>query len=198
MADSRLSKDNYNVSNSDVTGYSKIQQMGDNYFAYGGYQCSEMPFHKYLKMRGEEKNLVLSDKESIFDFFCGYLDFAKSNYFYRVDNLGDDSACFEPHLNKYLMINPYGIWEIHRWREVLEFKKFFAILSIELNIPVVPVVLDGTFESMPAGKLFPKPSPVIIKYLKPIYPEGLSYDELTAKVKNAIHQEMIKYPLHGD
>ena len=83
-----------------------------------------------------------------------------------------------------------------RDRELLEFKKFFAILSIGLDIPVVPVVLDGTFEAMPAGKLFPRPSRVIIKYLDPIYPKGLSYDELVAKVKEAIYEEMIKHPLH--
>ncbi|TNF43200.1 MAG: glycerol acyltransferase, partial [Epsilonproteobacteria bacterium] len=85
-----------------------------------------------------------------------------------------------------------------RDRELLEFKKFFAILSIELDIPVVPVVIDGTFESMPAGKLFPRPSPVVIKYLDPIYPNGLSYQELTDKVKKAIHEEMVKHPLHKD
>jgi long-chain acyl-CoA synthetase len=84
-----------------------------------------------------------------------------------------------------------------RDRELLEFKKFFAILSIELDIPVVPVVLDGTFEAMPAGKLFPRPAPVIIKYLDPIYPKGLSYNELISKVKKAIHHEMIKHPLHS-
>ncbi len=94
-----------------------------------------------------------------------------------------------------LVIFPEGARS--RDRELLEFKKFFAILSIELNIPVVPVVLDGTFEAMPAGKLFPRPSPVIIRYLEPIYPEGLSYDALTDKVKEAIHKEMIKYPLHS-
>lgn len=84
-----------------------------------------------------------------------------------------------------------------RDRELLEFKSFFAILSVELDIPVVPVVLDGTFEAMPAGKLFPRPAPVIIKYLDPIYPKGLNYDELVSKVKKAIHQEMIKHPLHS-
>jgi len=83
-----------------------------------------------------------------------------------------------------------------RDRELLEFKKFFAILAIELDVPVVPVVLDGTFESMPAGKIFPRPSPVIIKYLDPIYPKGLSYDELVFKVKEAIHEDMLKHPLH--
>jgi long-chain acyl-CoA synthetase len=94
-----------------------------------------------------------------------------------------------------LVIFPEGARS--RDRELLEFKKFFAILSIELDIPVVPVVLDGTFEAMPAGKLFPRPAPVIIKYLDPIYPKGLSYDELVAKVKEAIHEEMIKHPLHS-
>ncbi|MFA7027252.1 MAG: 1-acyl-sn-glycerol-3-phosphate acyltransferase [Sulfurovum sp.] len=84
-----------------------------------------------------------------------------------------------------------------RDRELLEFKKFFAILSVELNIPVVPTVLDGTFESMPAGRLFPRPSPVVVKYLEPIYPEGLSYDELTERVKEAIETEMRRHPLHG-
>ncbi|RRS31720.1 MAG: hypothetical protein P794_03415 [Epsilonproteobacteria bacterium (ex Lamellibrachia satsuma)] len=92
-----------------------------------------------------------------------------------------------------LVIFPEGARS--RDRELLEFKKFFAILSIELDIPVIPVVLDGTFESLPAGKLFPRPSRVVIKYLKPIYPKGLSYDELAAKVKEAIHEEMIKHPL---
>ncbi len=94
-----------------------------------------------------------------------------------------------------LLIFPEGART--RDRELLEFKKFFAILSIEFNIPIVPVVLDGTFESMPAGKLFPRPSPVVVKYLDPIYPEGLSYDELAAKVKETIHEEMIKHPLHS-
>lgn len=84
-----------------------------------------------------------------------------------------------------------------RDRELLEFKKFFAILSVELNIPVVPTVLDGTFESLPAGRLFPRPSPVVVKYLEPIYPEGLSYDELTERVKEAIETEMRRHPLHG-
>lgn len=84
-----------------------------------------------------------------------------------------------------------------RDRELLEFKKFFAILSVELNIPVVPTVLDGTFESLPAGRLFPRPSPVVVKHLEPIYPEGLSYDELTERVKEAIETEMRRHPLHG-
>jgi|GEM_PF-548629 len=105
--------------------------------------------------------------------------------------------CTVPLINKQnLVVFPEGARS--RDRELLEFKKFFAILSIELDIPVLPVVIDGTFEAMGAGKLFPRPAPVIIKYLEPIYPTGLSYDELTDKVKKAIHEEMIKHPLYED
>ena len=105
--------------------------------------------------------------------------------------------CTVPLKNKQnLVVFPEGARS--RDRKLLEFKKFFAILSIELDIPVVPVVLDGTFEAMSAGKLFPRPAPVIIKYLEPIYPKDLTYDELTDKVKKVIHEEMIKHPLHED
>jgi long-chain acyl-CoA synthetase len=51
-----------------------------------------------------------------------------------------------------------------------EFKKGAAILSIELNAPLVPVGLNGTFEAWPrGGKL--KAHPVDIRIGDPIHPE---------------------------
>ncbi|MEA3491718.1 MAG: 1-acyl-sn-glycerol-3-phosphate acyltransferase [Campylobacterota bacterium] len=74
--------------------------------------------------------------------------------------------------------------------KLLEFKKFFAILSKEINAPIVPTLLQGTFEAMPAGKIFPKRTKVTIKYLKPVYPNGMSYDELSDRVKNTLRAEL--------
>lgn len=85
-----------------------------------------------------------------------------------------------------------------RDRELLEFKRFFAILAKEFDAPVVPVVLDGTFEALPAGKIFPRPRRVVVRYLKPLYPDGLSYEELTARVKSAIQEDMERKPLYPD
>ena len=73
---------------------------------------------------------------------------------------------------------------------LLPFKKSFAILSKELNIPVVPTVIKGAFEAYPIGSKFPKPKKIEIKYLKPVYPENLSYDEIVETVKEKIKKEL--------
>ncbi len=72
--------------------------------------------------------------------------------------------------------------------KLLPFKKYYAILAKELNVPVVPVMIDGTFEAMRAGKLFPLPAKVRLKYLPAVYPDGLSYDEINLRVKRAISE----------
>lgn len=82
-----------------------------------------------------------------------------------------------------------------RDRKLLEFRPFFAMLSKTFNVPVVPVVIDGSFEALETGKLFPRPKKVRITYLKPISPDGLSSSELTKKVRDAIDAEMKRNPV---
>ncbi|MDA3947055.1 MAG: 1-acyl-sn-glycerol-3-phosphate acyltransferase [Helicobacteraceae bacterium] len=74
--------------------------------------------------------------------------------------------------------------------KMLPFKKFFAILSKEINVPIVPAVLQGTFEALPAGKIFPKRTNVTVKYLKPVYPDDAGYEALRDRVKKAIQAEL--------
>ncbi len=67
------------------------------------------------------------------------------------------------------------------------FKPTFAILSCELNIPVVPVVIRGAFEAMPTGSVVPKPFKKIdLRFLPPVYPEEKSYHELVEHVRQKI------------
>ncbi len=94
---------------------------------------------------------------------------------------------------KNLVIFPEGART--RDRELLEFRPFFAMLAKEYNVAVVPVVIDGSFEALRAGMLFPRPKKIKITFLEPIHPEGLSYDELTQQVKEAIESEMKRNPL---
>ncbi len=63
------------------------------------------------------------------------------------------------------------------------FKKIFAILSVELKIPVQPVVLVNTHKALPSGAHFIKPFvEVSAVFLPKIEPGSKSYDELSDEV----------------
>lgn len=68
-----------------------------------------------------------------------------------------------------------------------KFKRAFAILSRELNVPVVPVSIKGAFEAMPKGKKIPLPfKKISVKFLDPVYPENYSYETLKDIVETKI------------
>jgi long-chain acyl-CoA synthetase len=70
-----------------------------------------------------------------------------------------------------------------------DFKKTFAILSRELNIPIVPVSIRGAADALPKGSIFPKPfKRICVDYLQPIYPENRSYEKIAELVKEQIQQ----------
>ena len=50
------------------------------------------------------------------------------------------------------------------------FKKGAAILSIHLQVPIVPIAIDGFYEAWPRGKRFQKFAPLKMKFGDPIYP----------------------------
>jgi long-chain acyl-CoA synthetase len=84
-----------------------------------------------------------------------------------------------------LMIFPEGT----RARDGLTgpFKRTFAILSRELNIPVVPVSIKGAFEALPPGARFPRPfTRIAVRFLPPVQPEGLTAEEIRDRVRDAI------------
>jgi 1-acyl-sn-glycerol-3-phosphate acyltransferase len=82
------------------------------------------------------------------------------------------------------------------------FKKGAAILSIHLQVPIVPIAIEGFYDAWPRGKSFQKIAPLKIKIDKPIHPPPESqgsedaYAKLTAELKarvvgmwQEIHQE---------
>jgi long-chain acyl-CoA synthetase len=72
-----------------------------------------------------------------------------------------------------------------------DFKKTFAILSRELNVPVVPVTIKGAFEALPKGSWFPKPFRKIrVEFLSPVFPENHTYDALSEIVRNRIKRRL--------
>jgi len=77
--------------------------------------------------------------------------------------------------------------------EIGSFKKTFAILARELNIPVVPVAIDGAYDAMPRGKKIPRPMKKInVKFLEPVYPGNETYDSLKDKVFEMVSNSLKK------
>jgi long-chain acyl-CoA synthetase len=73
------------------------------------------------------------------------------------------------------------------------FKKGAAILSIHLQVPIVPVAIEGFYEVWPRGKnFFQKLSPLRMAFGEPILPppeadaSEAAYEELTAELKARI------------
>ncbi len=77
--------------------------------------------------------------------------------------------------------------------EIGEFKKTFAILSTELNVPVIPVAIDGAFNALPQGSKFPKfGTRISISFLPPISPEGHTADTMAEAVQKEVAAKLIK------
>jgi long-chain acyl-CoA synthetase len=73
------------------------------------------------------------------------------------------------------------------------FKKGAAILSIHMQVPIVPIAIEGFYEAWPRGKkFFQKLAPLRMVFGKPIFPPPESeaseaaYEQLTAKLKATI------------
>lgn len=74
-----------------------------------------------------------------------------------------------------------------------DFKKFFAVLSLECGAPVVPVSIVGADIALPKGSIFPRPwKKITVKFHSAIYPDGHSYDSLKDSVVNKLAEEFNK------
>jgi long-chain acyl-CoA synthetase len=73
-----------------------------------------------------------------------------------------------------------------------DFKLTFAILSQELNVPVVPVAINGSYAILPSGSRFPRLfRKVSIEFLTPVYPENQSYEALKKIVYKRLENKLI-------
>jgi long-chain acyl-CoA synthetase len=73
---------------------------------------------------------------------------------------------------------------------LMAFKKTFAIISKEMHIPVVPVMIDGSYKIISIGKKIPRPGKIKVNFLKAIYPDVLSYDQIVERTRSAISLEL--------
>jgi len=68
-----------------------------------------------------------------------------------------------------------------------KFKKTYAILSTELNVPIVPVAITGAYVAMSSGaRKIKRGEKITIEFLPAVSPEGKTPEELNALVRQRI------------
>lgn len=86
---------------------------------------------------------------------------------------------------KKILIFPEGTRTLDG--EIGSFKKTYAILSTELNVPVVPVVIKGAYEAMSSGaKKIKWGEHISVEFLPAVYPENRTPEELNELVRQQI------------
>jgi long-chain acyl-CoA synthetase len=71
--------------------------------------------------------------------------------------------------------------------QMSSFKETFAILSKELNIPIVPVAIRGAHQAMPKGSLLPRFfKKVRVEFMHPVFPGNRSYEEIKNEVEEQV------------
>jgi long-chain acyl-CoA synthetase len=91
-------------------------------------------------------------------------------------------------LGKKIMIFPEGTRTLSG--EIGTFKKTYALLSTELNIPIVPIAISGAFYGDKADKDRVKRTKITVEFLPVIDPKGLNPDELNLLVKQRIEERL--------
>ena len=91
-------------------------------------------------------------------------------------------------LGKKILIFPEGTRTVSG--EIGSFKKTYALLSTELNIPVVPIAISGAYYGDKKDKMRIKRTKITVEFLPAIYPEGLTSDELNELVKKQIEEKI--------
>ena len=66
------------------------------------------------------------------------------------------------------------------------FKRGAFSLAAETGVPVVPTVVQGSFEIMPPDQFVIRPRPVRVRFLPPIATEGLSSEALSERVRGVM------------
>ena len=98
------------------------------------------------------------------------------------------AAAFGPRHGRTLILYPEGERSIDGTPKT--FRKGAAILSVHMQVPIVPVAIDGFYEAWPRGKyFFQKLTKLRMKFDDPIYPPPASeaseaaYDTVTSNLK---------------
>ena len=110
--------------------------------------------------------------------------------------LSECRSFFDSDKKKCLILYPQG----SRTNKHTTFKKGAALISVKLNVPLLPAFISGTDKAWAKGTKLMRPHPVSVSFGKPIYPSSYSdnvngprfskeiIDNLTHDLKHAVDE----------
>ncbi len=102
--------------------------------------------------------------------------------------------------NKILCLFPEG--DRSPDGSIKDFKPGIGILAQELNIPVVPVYIDGAYAAWPPAKILPRPRRIRVFFGKPLFPQELRAAsrenlDIYQTIAHTLKNELIKLSASG-
>ena len=100
--------------------------------------------------------------------------------FDREENVADGLALCKTVLDsgRAILLFPEGTRSTTG--EMQAFRAGVGVLAIELDVPIIPVFLRGTFEALPKGKMVPRPNRVNVSVGAPVDFRALKAERGTA------------------
>ena len=91
------------------------------------------------------------------------------------------AACreFTKDRSRNIIIYPEGTRSLTG--QLQSFKHGAAMISAELKLPIIPVYIKGTYDSMPKGKSFMRPRRLQATIGQPIFPEQFNHESKNGK-----------------
>ena len=114
---------------------------------------------------------------------AGYICIDRSNQKSAFESLKKAAGTIKSGVS--VMIFPEGTRS--RDGNIGSFKKGGFVLAIESGVPILPVIIRGTFSVMPKSRLLIKPGKVTLEILKPVETSNFTKEtknELMEKIKN--------------
>lgn len=84
-----------------------------------------------------------------------------------------------------LLVFPEGTRSLNG--EIAPFRSGIGLMALELGVPVVPVRVRGTYESLPKGQFWPRAGRISVSFGAPLrFPPGTSYEEAARGIEAAV------------
>jgi 1-acyl-sn-glycerol-3-phosphate acyltransferase len=122
---------------------------------------------------------------------CGYISIDRFNRSSAFESLDRAAETIRNGVN--VMIFPEGTRSLDG--KIRPFKKGGFVLTVDAGVPIIPIVIHGTYSIMPKNRLLIRPGTVILEVLEPVQTSGYTRDNkdvLIDKIRTRICQAFEK------